>query len=658
MNQPLETLGSRTSTPASPALAARSGGPAALESADLSDLPDTVREAVFNIRQFLQDRLLSESEFLTPLELLDAAHDDRPLVKQWAAAFRTLPPARQTSLPDVLNRLARVEWAVGEFQAAQRDFHLLAEHAANPAQQAQAFYHAYLAALERPNLIDALRNLHAAVAVDPRLAPLPPEQFQIERILAADAHGLTLRCVLTGSDGLVVVRTLEQATVDRPLARLFQELAQVTRLDHPALVRCGGYGFLDDAQSHGYIIAEFNDGLPLVDYIDRHGPLRSKDVLVIALALAEALMELHDQGLYHAAVRPGKILVKKSETFWRVVLNDFGVRLPANRLAKSTRNPAVLGRTRFGRTVAEHLDYLPPELRSGSETAASDLGSVDVYSLAKCCCLALFGNPHPATQQWSRIPEGLAELLNECLAESPKDRPSMKQVFQRLEIMHSSTTVAPTAPTPTSPALGAPLTAALPAGVGQPVAPVLPAGMPERRRLTPEDLRAVLLRRRITWGVLIAGMLGFIGMVAWVFLVRDPVNTVPTLVAARGKVLFEGKPVANAKVTFHPVLPNVPRATATTAEDGSFTLTTFMKHDGAYPGRYTVTIEKYGEDVRVVPNVPRSDPRASDFFQNPVSPLNDVHPNYGMIQRTPLRNIVIPERGTSDLVLRLNILGR
>jgi hypothetical protein len=395
-----------------------------------------------------------------------------------------------------------------------------------------------------------------------------------------------------------------------------------------------------------------------VDYVDRHGPLRSKDLLAVALALAEALMELHDQGLYHTAVRPGHILVKKSDMFWRVVLTDFGVRLPANRLVISTRNPAILGRTRFGRTVAEHLDYLPPELRPGSEGVASDPGSADVYGLAKCCCLALFGNPHPATQQWTRIPDGLAELLNECLAESPQERPSMKQVFQRLESMHSVTTATPTGPSSASPISGVTLTAALPAGVGQPVAPVLPPGMPERRRLTPEDLRAVLLRRRITWGVLIAGVLGFIGMVAWVFLVRDPVNTVPTLVAARGKVLFEGKPVANAKVTFHPVLPNVPRATATTAEDGSFTLTTFMKHDGAYPGRYNVTIEKYGEDVRVVPNLPRSDPRASDFFQNPVSPLNDVHPNYSMLQRTPLRNIVIPERGTSDLVLRLNILGR
>jgi hypothetical protein len=187
---------------------------------------------------------------------------------------------------------------------------------------------------------------------------------------------------------------------------------------------------------------------------------------------------------------------------------------------------------------------------------------------------------------------------------------------------------------------------------------VLPAGMPERRRLTPEDLRAVLLRRRVTWGVLITLALGFVGMVAWIFLVREPVNTIPTLVAARGKVIFEGKPVAGAKIIFHPVLPNVPRATATTAEDGTFTLTTFMKHDGAYPGRYTVTIEKFSDEPRVVPNLPRTDPRAADFYLNPVTPLNDVHPNYSMLQRTPLRNIVIPERGTSDIVLRLNILGR
>lgn len=654
MNQPIETLGSRQAAAPGTAGPARPGGPAALEAAaDLPDLPDAAREAAYHLRQFLSDRGLSEAAYLIPPGLLDSPQDDRPLVKQWSAAFRALPPAKQLALADVLNRLARVEWAVGEFQSAQRDFQILADQSTTPEQQAQAYYHAYLAALERPNLTDALRNLHAAIAIAPQLAPVPVEQFQVERILAADAHGLTLRCVLTGSDGLVVVRTLDQATMDRPLAQLFQELTAVTKLDHPALARSGGYGFLDEDKSRGYVVTEFNDGQSLDEFVDRHSTLRSKDLIAVAAALAEALMELHDQGLFHTGLRPANILIKKSDTYWRVVLGDFGVRLPAARLALQSRNPALLGRTRHGRTVAQHLDYLPPEAQPGADAEASNPAAGDVYSLAKCCCLALFGNPHPATNQWARVPETLAELLNECLAQDPRDRPSMKQVCQRLQALQTPTNTPAAAGAP-----AAPLTAALPAGVGQATAPVLPSGMPERRRLTPEDLRGVLLRRRITWGVLIGLVVGFVGMVAWVFLVRDPVNTIPTLVAARGKVVFEGKPVAGAKVTFHPVLPNVPRASATTAEDGTFTLTTFMKHDGAYPGRYTVTIEKFGDDPRAVPNLPRTDPRVADFYQNPVTPLNDVHPNYGMLQRTPLRNVVVPDRGTSDIVLRLNILGR
>ncbi|HMP61246.1 MAG TPA: protein kinase [Gemmatales bacterium] len=633
------STGSSTSLPP-----LRPGTGAALEAAAQADgLPEAVREAAAQLRQFLADRGLSESSYLRPHDLLEATADDRQLVKAWAAAFRTLSPAQQTAQAPLLNCLARAEWWVGEFQAAQRDFQSLAQASPEPAQQGQAWWHAALAALERPNYTDALRNWQDAVAVAPDLAPLPADQFQMERILAADAHGVTLRCVLAGSDGLVVVRLLDQNTLSRPLERLFEEIMAVAKLDHPAVARSGGIGFLDEAKTRGYVVSECNDGQHIDDFVERHGHLRSRDVIAIASALAEALLEMHDQGLVHGAIRPASIVVKKHEALWRVVLSDYGVRLPRQRAAITAHNPAVLGRTRFGRSLAQHLDYLPPEVRLAVDDI--DMAAGDVYSLAKCCNLLLFGNPHPATHQWSRVPEGLAELLAECLANDPAKRPSMRQVYERLESLQPAQSTAPAA-------------APLPKGVGVVPAPVLPSGMPERRRITADDLRSVLIRRRITFGVLILLVLGILGIIGWVFLVREPVNTVPTMVHARGKVTFEGKPVAGAKIVFHPVAPTVPRASAITAEDGTFALTTFMKDDGAYPGKYVVTIEKFDLSDRVVPNVPPNDPLRADFLQHHVTIQTEVHPNYGNPRTTPLRQTVIPPMGTSDLVLRLNVLGR
>jgi hypothetical protein len=63
----------------------------------------------------------------------------------------------------------------------------------------------------------------------------------------------------------------------------------------------------------------------------------------------------------------------------------------------------------------------------------------------------------------------------------------------------------------------------------------------------------------------------------------------------RGQVLFQGKPLAGALVTFHPVeesrfSQDIPRPTGHTDDDGKFRLTTTTTGDGAPAGPYLVAI--------------------------------------------------------------------
>jgi hypothetical protein len=57
-----------------------------------------------------------------------------------------------------------------------------------------------------------------------------------------------------------------------------------------------------------------------------------------------------------------------------------------------------------------------------------------------------------------------------------------------------------------------------------------------------------------------------------------------------------GKPAAGALVVFHPVNTAAPtdkappKPVATVAEDGTFSMTTYVQHDGAPVGEYAVTI--------------------------------------------------------------------
>lgn len=63
----------------------------------------------------------------------------------------------------------------------------------------------------------------------------------------------------------------------------------------------------------------------------------------------------------------------------------------------------------------------------------------------------------------------------------------------------------------------------------------------------------------------------------------------PKLAPVSGVIKFQGKPVANADVTF--AGEGSPRfATARTDAEGKFALTTFDTNDGAVPGKHAITI--------------------------------------------------------------------
>jgi len=71
----------------------------------------------------------------------------------------------------------------------------------------------------------------------------------------------------------------------------------------------------------------------------------------------------------------------------------------------------------------------------------------------------------------------------------------------------------------------------------------------------------------------------------------------PPLVPATGKVLYNGKPLANARIFTQPLRPGLRGSIAFTDDDGSFTLQYDNQGkwaDGAYVGEHKVTVAGYG----------------------------------------------------------------
>src|SRR5262249_20999597 len=106
-----------------------------------------------------------------------------------------------------------------------------------------------------------------------------------------------------------------------------------------------------------------------------------------------------------------------------------------------------------GNGIAGTLDYAAPEQMGKRDEPVSPAS--DVYGFARTCCFALFGTPQPLMRHWRSLPAELAELLEACLEEGPRQRPqSFAEVLKARHRLGRAPAPPPAPPAPTPPAEG------------------------------------------------------------------------------------------------------------------------------------------------------------------------------------------------------------
>ncbi|SPF06394.1 serine/threonine-protein kinase [Streptomyces sp. MA5143a] len=184
----------------------------------------------------------------------------------------------------------------------------------------------------------------------------------------------------------------------------------------------------DTEAKNPWVATGYVPGPPLNQVVDGDfGPLPSASVHVLAHRLALALQAIHEEGLVHRDLKPANILLTVDGP--RVI--DFGLaRGYTASLGGSLTEPGtVLGTPAF---------MSPEQVRGETLTQASDLfslGSVLVY--AATGRLAFQGSEpinvmyHIAHEDpdLSGIPDELVDPLGRCLAKSPEQRPSLRELL-------------------------------------------------------------------------------------------------------------------------------------------------------------------------------------------------------------------------------------
>jgi serine/threonine-protein kinase len=188
------------------------------------------------------------------------------------------------------------------------------------------------------------------------------------------------------------------------LARFLRERQILARLSHPNIARLLDGGLAADGRS--YLVMEYVDGAPLLDYCAQHGlGLRAR--IDCALQVCAALQFAHRQLIVHLDIKPSNVLVTQSG---EVKLLDFGIAklLGAERAGSTTE---VTGSARDGPLTPA---YAAPEQLLGEPVSTA----TDVYSLG-CLLYELLTGRRPTDLDDATSQKEICAALDRPEPEAP-----------------------------------------------------------------------------------------------------------------------------------------------------------------------------------------------------------------------------------------------
>jgi formylglycine-generating enzyme required for sulfatase activity len=254
--------------------------------------------------------------------------------------------------------------------------------------------------------------------------------FELERVLGHGAMGVVLLATQKGLDRRVAIKVISKDKIGGADVSRFRREARIYgQLAHPNLVRV----YLASPEAPvPHIVLEYVEGVDLRHTIDSGARL---PVAAIGRDLAGALAYIHERDIVHRDIKPANIMLRPDG---KPVIMDFGVSKAFN------MNATAL--TVAGNVVGTPF-YMPPEVFDGEDQGPEG----DVFALGLVLYEVAGGKPAGIDEPFhqvlaarikGRIPRladlsipiapQVDQLIAECLAPKPKNRPTAADVARRL----------------------------------------------------------------------------------------------------------------------------------------------------------------------------------------------------------------------------------
>ena len=248
------------------------------------------------------------------------------------------------------------------------------------------------------------------------------------RLLARPA---ALKCVkATGEDG---------GTTENDLLRFEQEAQATAGLTSHHTVEIYDYGRADDGSF--YYVMELLAGLDLATLVKEHGPQPPARVIKLLWQVCHSLRDAHNSDVLHRDIKPANLMVgKRGGEFDYLKVLDFGL------VKRGNYEPGSDGLTAKNHITGTPAYMAPEMIRADHLDGRADLYAVGCVAYWLLAGREVFGHRPPmghliahATEEpqpinevcdWS-LPTPLRDLIMNCLAKDPLDRPADAGVVMR-----------------------------------------------------------------------------------------------------------------------------------------------------------------------------------------------------------------------------------
>ncbi|MFI5182381.1 MAG: serine/threonine-protein kinase, partial [Thermoanaerobaculia bacterium] len=290
--------------------------------------------------------------------------------------------------------------------------------------------------------------------------------YEIVAPLGAGGMGEVYRARDTrlGRDVAVKVLPKELAADTGRLRRFEQEARAASALQHPNILVVLDVGTRGDAP---YLVTELLEGQTLRERLST-GPLSPRNVLDIAIPVAQGLAAAHEKGIVHRDLKPENLFITR-DGFVKIL--DFGIaKLVMPETEGVSQLPTDMPQTTGSGVILGTVAYMSPEQATGrSVDARSDqfsLGTIlyemlagrrpfDRETSAETLVAILREDPEGLGILSPGTPPVLTWIVERCLAKDPAERYlSTRDLAHELKAVREHLSRA-SGPTGTSGAIGA-----------------------------------------------------------------------------------------------------------------------------------------------------------------------------------------------------------